>query len=308
MTGPLPQRVRIVEVGPRDGLQNQPEVIPVARKLEWIQRLARAGLEEIEVTSFVHPRWVPQLADADDLLRALAPDDVRLPSALVPNPKGLSRAIDAGMHRIALFAAASESFSQKNINCSIDESFDRFRDVFRSLEEQGITAWVRGYVSTCFGCPYEGDVSEDRVAEVSERFLELGVAEVAISDTIGVAYPPDVERVIGRVTKSIPIDRVALHFHDTRGQALVNVFQGLQLGVATYDSSAGGLGGCPYAPGAAGNLATEDLVLFLHRLGIATGVDFDELVDADLWFESHFQTLFPSRVLATQRSPGGSES
>lgn len=297
----FPARVRIVEVGPRDGLQNQPEIIPAAQKLEWIRRLAAAGLEEIEVTAFVHPKWVPALADAEEVASAVPDTGVVLPSALVPNLRGLERAIEKGLRRFSLFTAASETFSKKNTNCSIDQSFDRFAEVFERLESLDEKAWVRGYISTCFGCPYEGDVSLARVVEVAKRLHELGVAEVAISDTTGVGFPKQVHKLVEAVAAEIPLEEIALHFHDTRGQALVNVYAGLESGVEVFDASAGGLGGCPYAPGAAGNLATEDLVKLLEALGIETGVDCDALAGANLWFESLFPTPFPSRVLATYR-------
>lgn len=296
----LPRSVRIVEVGPRDGLQNQPDSISAEHKLGWIERLAAAGLQEIEGTAFVHPKWVPQLADADVVAQQL-PRLVQKPSALVPNRAGLTRAIDAGLDRIALFTAASETFCQKNTNCSIDESLDRFAEVFAAIKSHKKSMWVRGYVSTCFGCPYEGDVDVAAVVRVTQQLLELGVDEVAISDTIGSATPLQVEQVLRAVTKVCTVDRLALHFHDTRGQALVNVWAGLRMGVTTFDASAGGLGGCPYAPGASGNLATEDLVYFLDSLGISSGVQLAALVEASLWFEQHCTAAFPGRVLASSR-------
>ncbi|MEM7168202.1 MAG: hydroxymethylglutaryl-CoA lyase [Planctomycetota bacterium] len=296
----LPRRVRVVEVGPRDGLQNQPEAIAAADKIGWIERLAAAGLEEIEGTAFVHPKWVPQLADAAEV-GAKLPELVARPSALVPNRAGLDRALDAGLNRIALFTAASETFCQKNTNCSIDESLDRFAEVFAAIADRGTRTWVRGYVSTCFGCPYEGDVAVDTVVRVTEQLLQLGVDEIAISDTIGTATPAQVERVIERTASVAALEQLALHFHDTRGLALVNVWAGLRLGVTTFDAAAGGLGGCPYAPGASGNLATEDLIYFLDSLGIDTGVDLQKLVAATLWFEQRCNATFPGRVLASQR-------
>lgn len=269
--------VRIVEVGPRDGLQNEASPVPTDVKVRFIEGLAAAGLREIEATSFVHPKAVPQLADAADVLAALdlTGDGTAAPrySALAPNQKGLERAIAAGVPRIAVFTAASDAFTQANIRMSVDESLE----VFRPVAEQAIAAGlsVRGYVSTAFVCPYAGEIGEAEVVRVSEALIEMGCDEIGISDTIGAAAPRDIERVLAAVTASIPIDRIALHLHDTYGTALANVQAGLDRGVRTIDASAGGLGGCPYAPGAAGNLATEDLVYFLERQGIDTGVDLD---------------------------------
>ncbi|MCI0652506.1 MAG: hydroxymethylglutaryl-CoA lyase [Planctomycetes bacterium] len=297
--GCLPGRVRVVEVGPRDGLQNQEQIVPVETKAEWVARLARAGLPEIEVTSFVHPKWVPQLADAPALFAMLPRDTPALFSALVPNRKGLDLALASGVRRIALFTAASETFAQKNINCSIEESFDRFREVFDAIA--GSDVHVRAYLSTAFGCPYEGAVEPRRVAELSRRLFEAGAREIAISDTTGVASPAGVEEVVEQAAALIPRAAIALHFHDTRGLAAANVLVGLQLGITTFDASGGGLGGCPFAPGAAGNLATEDLVHLLHALGIETGIDLNAVVGANLWFETHFAAPFPGRVLAVHR-------
>ena len=267
----LPSRVRIVEVGPRDGLQNEPRPVPTAEKLRFIAALAASGLTEIEVTSFVHPDAVPQLADADELVRGLpAGPDVRY-SALVPNMKGLERAMAAGIQRIAVFTGASETFTRRNINMSIEESFAVFAPLIEAALAHGMS--VRGYLSTCFVCPYEGEIDRTVVRRLTERLLELGVDEVGISDTIGAAAPNDVDLTVGHLLETVPVERVALHLHDTYGTALANVHAGLRLGVATFDASAGGLGGCPYAPGAAGNLATEDLVYFLDRLGIQSGVE-----------------------------------
>lgn len=275
---PLPNRVKIVEVGPRDGLQNEASLVPTETKLAFIGRLAAAGLKHIEVTSFVHPQAVPQLADAADVLRGLpeAPD-VQL-SALVPNQRGLERAQEAGVKRIGVFTAASETFTQKNIRMSIAQSLETFRPIVRQARDAGITA--RGYLSTCFVCPYEGEITKEAVARLTNELLSLGVDEVAISDTIGAAGPTDVTETVGHVLKTVSPDRLALHFHDTYGTALANVYAGLLLGVTTFDSSAGGLGGCPFAPGASGNLATEDLVYMLDRMGIATGVDLGSVIDA----------------------------
>jgi isopropylmalate/homocitrate/citramalate synthase len=274
----LPKHARIVEVGPRDGLQNEPQPIPTPTKLEFIRLLVDAGLRDIEATSFVHPEAIPQLADAAEVAGQLpATSSVRF-SALVPNRKGLDRALEAGLKRIALFTAASETFTRKNIRMTIAESLETYAEVAQEAIENGMS--VRGYVSTAFVCPYEGEVAKERVAEVAHRLLDLGVDEVAISDTIGAAAPRDIEITVGHLLAGIDRSRIALHLHDTYGTALANVYAGLQLGITTFDSSAGGLGGCPYAPGAAGNLATEDLVYLLDRLGIETGVELTKVFEA----------------------------
>lgn len=273
-----PTKVRIVEVGPRDGLQNESAFVPTAAKLKFITDLIGAGLTDIEVTSFVHPQGVPQLADALEVIRGLPNTDKVVFSALVPNEKGLARAIESGNKRIAVFTAASETFVRRNINKTIRESLDAFKPIVSSALSHGVS--VRGYLSTCFVCPFEGDVAKERVRELTEELLTIGVDEVSISDTIGAASPADVQRTVGYVLESIPASRLALHFHDTYGTALANVFAGLQLGISTFDSSAGGLGGCPYAPGASGNVASEDLVYMLDRMGIATGVNLEAVVTA----------------------------
>ena len=271
--------VRIYEVGPRDGLQNEAAPIPTDAKLRFIALLADAGLGEIEATSFVSPRAIPQLADADDLMARLERrPGVRYP-VLVPNERGLARAESAGVDAVCVFTAASEAFTAHNINMTIAESIDAFRPVIDRARERGW--WTRGYVSTAFGCPYQGAVDEGAVVDVAHRLLELGVDELSIGDTIGVAVPADVRRVVGALTAAgIPTDRLAMHFHDTRGTALANVSTALELGVRCFDASTGGTGGCPYAPGAAGNLATEDLVYLLDREGLAHGVDLDRLLIA----------------------------
>lgn len=274
----LPDRVQIVEVGPRDGLQNEPTPIPTNVKLAFIAKLVEAGLTQIEATSFVHPKFVPQLADAMEVAKALPAAHGVTFSALVPNETGLHRALEADIRRIAVFTAATESFVQKNIRMSIEQSLNTFEPIVRTALDRGLS--VRGYVSTCFVCPFEGEVPKERVREVTERLLSMGVDEVAISDTIGAASPKDVLETVGFVLDRVSREKIALHFHDTYGTALANVFAGLQLGITTFDSSAGGLGGCPFAPGAAGNLATEDLVYMLDRMGIETGVDLGKICDA----------------------------
>ena len=271
--------VRIFEVGPRDGLQNEATPISTDAKLRFIDLLADAGLREIEATSFVSPRAIPQLADADELMARLKRrPGVRYP-VLVPNQRGLERAEAAGVDAVCVFTAASEAFTAHNINMSIAESIEAFRPVVTAARERGW--WSRGYVSTAFGCPYQGTVDEGAVVDVATRLLELGVDELSIGDTIGVAGPADVRRVVGALLAAgIGTERLAMHFHDTRGTALANVTTALGLGIRCFDASTGGTGGCPYAPGAAGNLATEDLVYLLDREGLSHGVDLDRLLIA----------------------------
>jgi hydroxymethylglutaryl-CoA lyase len=275
----FPERVTVYEVGPRDGLQNEPETLSADVKVDFVDRLTEAGLPAIEVGSFVSPRAIPQLADSDEVFRRIhRASGVRYP-ALVPNERGLERALAAGVLEIAVFTAASETFNRRNINAGVDESIERFRPVVERARSQKIRA--RGYVSTAFGCPYEGAVPPEAVREVVQKLLDLPVDEISIGDTIGVATPAGVYEVIetlydAGVTRAV----LALHFHDTRGTALANVYAGLECGVTTFDSSAGGLGGCPYAPGASGNLATEDLVYLLQGLGIETGVSLPGVVEA----------------------------
>jgi len=302
----LPDKVTIVEVGPRDGLQNEPTPVPTAGKLAFIHNLVDAGLTHVEATSFVSPKAVPQLADADELLKQLHTTSDTVVSALVPNPRGLERAMKSGVKRIAVFTAASETFTQKNIRMTIAESLDTFRPVISTALAEGMT--VRGYLSTCFVCPYEGDVPKSRVRELTECLLELGVDEVAISDTIGAAAPSDVTETVGYVLERVPVERIGLHFHDTYGTALANVYAGLQLGVTTFDASAGGLGGCPFAPGAAGNLATEDLVYMLDRMGINTGIDGHKVVAAAEQIAARIGRPLPSRQSARLRQTGPSAS
>jgi hydroxymethylglutaryl-CoA lyase len=283
----LPAKARIVEVGPRDGLQNQGKILPTEKKLEFIRLLADAGLQDIEVSSFVHPQWVPQLADADSLVPQLPKvENVRY-SALVPNLKGFERALKAGVSRIAVFTAASETFNKKNINMSIAESIDAIRAVTSKAVENNIS--VRGYVSTCFVCPYEGKVSKEKVLDVTRGLFTLGVDEVSIGDTIGAATPVDVEDTVGSLVESFSPSRLAMHFHDTYGMAIANVFASLRLGISVFDSSAGGIGGCPYAPGATGNVATEKLHSLFERLGIEDGVSSSHLQQAVLYIQSQLR-------------------
>ncbi len=279
MTRPtLPARVRVVEVGPRDGLQNEAGFVPTAIKVAFVEALADAGLPVVEMTAFVSPNWVPQMGDAPEVASRVRRRAGTRYLALVPNLKGLDLAAAAGLEDIAIFAAASETFSQRNINQSVDASLATYRAVADAARARGMR--VRAYLSTAFGCPYEGDVPPARVADVACALRDLGAEEVAVSDTIGVAHPGQVFDVIEQVSAGVPVSQLALHFHDTRGTALANVYAGLECGVSVFDASAGGLGGCPYAPGAAGNLATEDLVYLLHGLGIETGVNLTGVVRA----------------------------
>ena len=276
--------VLLYEVGPRDGLQNEPETVATEAKRELILRLAAAGLRRIEITSFVSPRWIPQLADGDDLAATLP----RLPgvvySALVPNERGYDRFRAAGGARVAaVFISASESHNRRNVNCSVAEQLDRIRPVAERAMADGVP--LRAYVSTVCGCPYEGDVAAKAVVALTRSLCDLGVAEVSLGDTIGVGHPGQVRDLVAAVAGEVPLERVALHFHDTYGRALANAAAGYAAGVRTFDGSLGGLGGCPYAPGASGNAATEDLVAFFESEGVATGVDIERLADAVAWIE-----------------------
>ncbi|MFI5388781.1 MAG: hydroxymethylglutaryl-CoA lyase [Candidatus Eremiobacterales bacterium] len=274
----LPARVTLVEVGPRDGMQNEGRVVPTAMKIAYIDALSAAGLPIIEATSFVDPRWIPQLADAEDVMRGIERRaGVRYP-VLVPNARGMERALAAGAREVAVFTAASETFNKRNTNATIAESIERFVPVIALARERNLR--VRGYVSTAFGCPYEGVIAPRAVLDVSRRLIDIGIDEVSIGDTIGVATPNQVVAVCEALKQHIDAGRLAMHFHDTRGTALANVVAALELGIAIFDASSGGLGGCPYAPGAAGNLATEDLLYMLHGMGIETGVSLEGVVAA----------------------------
>src|ERR1700730_17854808 len=276
----LPASVRIVEVGPRDGLQNEKVLIPTEQKIQFIQMLAAAGLPVVEATSFVSPRAIPQLGDAGAVMAGLTRLLATEYPVLVPNIKGMERAIGAGVRSIAVFTAASESFTRHNINATIAESLANFQPVVKLAQQEGIP--VRRYISTVFGCPYEGRVAPQKVLDVARALLEMGISELSLGDTIGVATPNQVAEIIELLLYqgNIPVDQLAVHFHDTRGTALANVLMALQLGISIVDASAGGLGGCPYAPGAAGNLATEDLLYMLHGMGIQTGVSLERVVEA----------------------------
>jgi isopropylmalate/homocitrate/citramalate synthase len=299
----LPRRVTVVEVGPRDGLQNEAVPLAIADRVALCDQLVAAGLPVVEVGAFVSPKWVPQMAGSDEVLRRVRkPPGARLP-VLVPNLAGFERARAAGAREIAVFTAASETFSRRNTNATIDESLRRFAGFVPEARREGLR--VRGYVSTCFGCPYEGPVPPGRVVEVALRLVEGGCDEVSIGDTIGVAVPTQVADVVGRLRRAIPADRLAVHFHDTRGTALANVLASLQEGVSVVDASAGGLGGCPYAPGASGNLATEDLLYMLHGMGIETGVDLDAVTGASRALAARLGRALPSRYLQAGPPPAG---
>jgi isopropylmalate/homocitrate/citramalate synthase len=281
----VPSQVTVVEVGPRDGLQNEAARISTADKIAFIDRLSAAGCPVVEVSAFVSPTWVPQMADAAEVFAGIAKMSGTRYPALVPNLAGLERAHAAGVTEVAIFAASSESFSRKNINQSIAESLETYRAVCGRALALGMR--VRAYLSTAFGCPFERDVDPRRVGEIAESLIAMGAFEVAVSDTIGIAHPGQVPDVVGAVAERVPLDRIALHFHDTRGTALANVLAALDLGITTFDSSAGGLGGCPYAPGATGNLATEDLLYMLHGLGVHTGIDLNAVVEASAALAPH---------------------
>ena len=288
-----PAKVTVVEVGPRDGLQNEPTPVGTADKITFVDALSRTGLPVVEVSAFVSPKWVPQMADAGDVFAGITRHAGTRYTALVPNLAGLERAHAAGAGEVAIFAASSESFSRRNINQSIEESLATYRAVCGRALALGLP--VRAYLSTAFGCPFEGAVDPARVAAVAAALLEMGAYEVAVSDTIGIAHPGQVPTVVEAVLRRVPLEKIALHFHDTRGTALANVLTALDLGIATFDASAGGLGGCPYAPGATGNLATEDLIYMLDGLGIQTGVNLEGLLEASRFIESRLDHPLPSR-------------
>jgi hydroxymethylglutaryl-CoA lyase len=294
----LPGEVRIVEVGPRDGLQNEPTTLPAATKAALIERLAEAGLRVIEAGSFVSPKWVPQMADSAEVFALIRRRPAVRYTALTPNLKGLEAAIAARADEVAVFAAASESFSRKNINCSIAESLERFRPVCDGAASAGLP--VRGYVSCVLGCPYEGAIAASAVAEVAAALQAMGCYEVSLGDTIGVGTPGKARAMVEAVAARVPVARLAVHFHDTYGQALANILAVLDLGIATVDSSVGGLGGCPYARGATGNVATEDVVYMLDGLGVRTGVDLPRLV-ATAWFAADALGRDPASKVAKAR-------
>ncbi|MEP6797481.1 MAG: hydroxymethylglutaryl-CoA lyase [Lapillicoccus sp.] len=301
----LPDRVTIYEVGPRDGLQNEKSVVPAATKVEFIRRLIRAGLPMVETTSFVPPSWIPQLADATEVLDALGADGLGpTRPVLVPNERGLDRALEAGVGAIAVFGSATETFAQRNLNRSVDESLAMFAPVVSRARGAGL--WVRAYVSMCFGDPWEGDVPIAQVVDVAARLMDLGCHQLSLGDTIGVATTGQVHRLLDALgDKGIGPEQIGVHFHDTFGQALANTLAALADGVTVVDASTGGLGGCPYAKSATGNLATEDLVWALHGAGVSTGVDLEALVETSLWMAGQLGRPSPSRVV---RALAGSDA
>src|SRR6056297_1436880 len=276
-----PDTVKIVEVGPRDGLQDESRYVPVETKLKLIHRLAECGIPVVEATSFVHPRWVPQLADAEELMAGLERRQGTRYPVLVPNERGYDRARDAGATEVAVFSAASEALNQRNINCSIEESFQRFRPVLERARADNVR--VRGYISCVLGCPYQGEVAISDVVRVAEALLEAGCAEISLGDTIGVGTAGKARAMLRAVLESVPVERLAVHYHDTYGQAIANILVSLELGLRTVDSSVAGIGGCPYARGATGNVATEDVVYLIEGLGLDTGVDLEALASAGRW-------------------------
>jgi len=298
-------KVKMVEVGPRDGLQNESQNLSPTVRREFIEKLVKAGLRHIEIGAFVSPQKVPQMASSKELITELIRDQKKNKnfakgvqfSALVPNEKGMQDALTTGITEIAVFTAASETFTKKNINCTIDESIERFRPVVKLAKANKVR--VRAYVSTCFGCPYEGEIKESQVMKVVAKLQKLGFDELSIGDTIGVADPLHVRRLVKRLLAKVEVKKLAMHFHDTRGTALVNIFESLEQGVRIFDSSLGGLGGCPYAPGASGNVATEDVIYMHNRMGVNTGVDLKSLVEITHWMSSQLQRKLPSKLSGT---------
>jgi hydroxymethylglutaryl-CoA lyase len=290
----LPEEASIYEVSPRDGLQNERVTVPLQSKLRLIGALCAAGCKRIEITSFVSPKWIPQLADADEVARHAKPPEGVTFSALCPNARGLERARVAGMREIAVFASASETHNKKNVNKTVDQTLAAFEDTIGPARALGIR--VRGYVSTVWGCPYEGAIDPRRALAIAKRLLDMGCYQISLGDTIGVGTPRQTREILELFQGEVPVERTAMHMHDTRGTALANVLVGLEMGVRDFDASVGGMGGCPYAPGAAGNLATEDLVYMLHGMGIATGIDLDRLVEAGKVAESLVGRSLPGKV------------
>ncbi len=290
-----PEKVEIKDVGPRDGLQNEKIFISTEDKIAWINQLSQSGLTYIEVTSFVNPKWIPALADAYEVATGIERVSGITYAALVPNVKGLQRALEANIDEIAVFMSASEAHNQQNINKSIDETFPILEEVVKESLASGKS--VRGYVSTVFGCPYEGPVMVDHIVRVSEHLFEMGIGELSLGDTIGVANPRQVQEVLEVLLKRFPAERLAMHFHDTRGTAMANVLASLEMGITKFDGSLGGLGGCPYAPGASGNLATDDLLYMLHGMGIQTGIDYETLLSAARFIQEKMGRKLPSHSL-----------
>ncbi|MCD5322823.1 MULTISPECIES: hydroxymethylglutaryl-CoA lyase [Pontibacillus] len=298
----LPNEVKVKEVGPRDGLQNEKEHVSTVEKIEWINQLSETGLSYVEITSFVHPKWIPQLGDAVDVAKRINRKEGVTYAALVPNEKGLERALEADIDEVSIFMSASEAHNRKNINKSISETYPVLSPVVQTAKEEGKT--VRAYVSTAFGCPYDGNVEVDQVLSVCQRLFEMGIDECSIGDTIGVANPLQVEQVLTSLSQHFSKDQLALHFHNTRGTALANVLTALQLGFTTFDSSLGGLGGCPYAKGASGNLATDDLLYMLEEMGIHTGIDLHKLLKSGEWIQGVVDRPLPSHHMQLVRSGG----
>ncbi|MDP1605745.1 MAG: hydroxymethylglutaryl-CoA lyase [Rhodocyclaceae bacterium] len=291
---PLPKKVRIVEVGPRDGLQNEKPPVSTATKIELIRRLAACGLTAIEATAFVSPKWVPRMADAAAVMAGIERKPGVSYPVLAPNEKGLAAALAAGVTEVAVFAAASEAFSQKNINCTIKESLERFKPVLATAKAAGVN--VRGYVSCVLGCPYQGEVTPAAVADVAWALFEMGCHEISLGDTIGTGTPEKTRAMIETVARHVPLKKLAGHYHDTYGMAIANIYASLQMGVSVFDASVGGLGGCPYAKGASGNVATEDVVWLLQGLGVDCGIDLDKLVDTAAWISGQLGRTPTSKV------------